>query len=264
MPGLLASQRQEEILKLLSIQGGVRVSQLTRALAVSEMTVRRDIDDLAARGLCIRVHGGALPETGTADEPGFDTKAKVNTEAKRAIATEAAGLVQPGQSLGISGGTTTYWVAAQLVEHPARGTLTVVTNSVPVAELLYGATAETADPITVILTGGERTPSAALVGPVADLTLSHLHTDWLFLGVHSIDPEAGLSSPNLREATTSRAQIEAATNTVLCADSSKWRTRALARIAPLSSVDMMITDSGLLPDDATELRRHIPNTTIVK
>ena len=99
-------------------------------------------------------------------------------------------------------------VARRLVDVPG---LTVLTNSVPVADIFYRA--ERPD-VTVVLTGGQRTPSDALVGPIAAASIKALHPDLLFLGVHGISERAGLTTPNLMEAEIDRALVAAA-NTVM-------------------------------------------------
>jgi DeoR/GlpR family transcriptional regulator of sugar metabolism len=150
--------------------------------------------------------------------------------------------VQPGDSVGISGGTTTHAVARELRSIP---NLTVVTNSLPVAETLH----ETGrDDLTVILTGGTRTPSDALVGPVTVTMLRSIHVDWLFLGVHGVDERAGLTSPNLVEAETNQALIASARRVVVTADSTKWGVVGLSSMARLEDVDVLVTDEGLAPD----------------
>ena len=180
--------------------GGARVSDLVATLGVSDMTIRRDIQELARRELVLRVHGGATSITGrSADEPGFVVKSALHPVPKSAIAVAAAELVEPGASIALSAGTTTYGLAQQLLTVPG---LTIVTNSPPVANLLHEAGR---DDLTVILTGGVRTPSNALVGPIALGALRTLHVDMLFLGVHGMDERAGLTTPNLVEAETDRA-----------------------------------------------------------
>ena len=131
---MLAAQRQHVILQELEAHGTVRVAALSAVLGVSEMTVRRDIDALDADGLLLRVHGGAT-RTGTfgAVEPAFLSKSAQETEAKRAIATEALTLLRPDMTLLISGGTTTYEFARLL---PRNLGLTVATNSIMVANAL--------------------------------------------------------------------------------------------------------------------------------
>jgi DeoR/GlpR family transcriptional regulator of sugar metabolism len=96
-----------------------------------------------------------------------------------------------------------------------------------------------------VLTGGARTPSDALVGPVADLTIRSLHLDTLFLGCHGIDPVAGLTTPNLAEAETNRSFVAAARRVVAVADHTKWGTVGLSTFASLAEIDTLVTDSGL-------------------
>jgi DeoR/GlpR family transcriptional regulator of sugar metabolism len=243
---VLARQRQEQILEQVRATGGARVSDLVEILGVSDMTIRRDIASLARRGLVARVHGGATAIGGrSADEPGFAVKSGMQTDEKAAIAAAAASLVEPGDSVALSAGTTTYAVALELRQVPE---LTVVTNSVPVAEILH---ASARPDLTVILIGGVRTPSDALVGPVAVTALKTLHVDWLFLGVHGIDERAGLTTPNLVEAETDRALLSSARQVVVVADSTKWGVVGLSSIGRLDEVDVLVTDEGL----STEAQR---------
>jgi DeoR/GlpR family transcriptional regulator of sugar metabolism len=97
----------------------------------------------------------------------------------------------------------------------------------------------------VVLTGGVRTPSDALVGPVADAAIRSLHVDVLFLGVHGMDPVAGLTTPNLAEAETNRAFLAHAQKVIVVADHTKWRTVGLCTFGPLSAVDVLVTDDGI-------------------
>ncbi len=236
---MLASQRRATILELVETTGAVRVSELVEQLGVSDMTIRRDIEQLAGKGLLERVHGGAIGVGRSSQEPGFTAKSALMQAEKRAIATAAARLVEPGSAIAISAGTTTYELARAV-----RGVadLTIVTNSVPVAQILHdtGATSQ-----RVVLTGGMRTPSDALVGPVTVAALRMLHVDLLFLGVHGMDARAGLTTPNLVEAETNRAMIDTARRLCVLADHSKWGTVGLATITPLATVDLLVTDSGL-------------------
>ncbi len=239
---MLARQRQELILDEVRSRGGARVSELVERLGVSDMTVRRDIDVLAARGLVARVHGGATATGGSVEEPGFAAKSGLHTAAKQAIAAAAAGLVEPGASVALSAGTTTHAVASALLGVPR---LTVVTNSLRVAEVLHESGR---DDLTVILTGGERTPSDALVGPLAVAALGRLHVDWLLMGVHGMDVNAGFTTPNLVEAETNRALVRSARRVAVVADNSKWGVVGLSTIAALDEVDVVVSDEGLEPE----------------
>jgi DeoR/GlpR family transcriptional regulator of sugar metabolism len=244
---VLAQQRQVRILAELRRSGAVRVSDLTELLGVSDMTVRRDLEQLVADGVARKVHGGAVASGQVAFEPGFAAKSQLAQPAKHAIATHAASLIRPGAAIALSAGTTTWAMARQLATIAG---LTVVTNSTTVADVITSA--DTVSQVTVILTGGVRTPSAALVGPVADQTIARMHVDQLFLGVHGMDPRAGFTTPNLAEATTNRAFLAAAREVIVLADSSKWGVVGLADIAPLSAASVLITDDDL-PEDARRM-----------
>jgi DeoR/GlpR family transcriptional regulator of sugar metabolism len=228
------------------------VSELVDILGVSDMTVRRDIEALAAKGMVVKVHGGATAVGGrSADEPGFHVKAEQNPTQKSAIARVAAGLISPGASIAVSAGTTTYAVAQALLDVPS---LTVVTNSPRVADLLHTAQR---DDLTVVLTGGVRTPSDALAGPVADATLRSLHVDTLILGVHGFDQTAGLTTPNLIEAATNRALIATARRVIVVADHTKWGIIGLSTMATLDQVDVLVTDAELDPVARRIVSEHV-------
>lgn len=237
---MLASQRQALILEEIRRAGAVRVSRLTDVLGVSDMTVRRDLDVLAGRGAVQKVHGGAtLHGTSSATEPPFATTSGREQREKDAIAAEAAALVGAGATIGIGAGSTTWALARLLTDVPG---LTVVTNSVPVAELLHRA--DRAD-ATVVLTGGIRTRSDALVGPVAVGVIRSLNLDLIFLGAHGMDGHGGLTTPNLMEADTNRAFIQAARRLCVLADHTKWGGVGLSSFARLEEVDVLVTDDGI-------------------
>jgi len=237
---MLPQGRQSAILARARDDGAVRVTELATLLDVSEMTVRRDIDVLVSGGQLVRVHGGAmLPGSASTDEPGFERKLTREEPEKEAIAREAATLVTPGLAIGLSAGTTTWRLARAL---SLVSPLTVVTNSVQVASVFYPAAEATTQ---VLLTGGERTPSDALVGPIAISALRQLHLDILFLGVHGMDENVGFTTPNLLEAETDRALVASARRTVVVADHTKWNTIGISTIAEFDAVDVVITDDGL-------------------
>ncbi|MFB0631491.1 DeoR/GlpR family DNA-binding transcription regulator [Streptomyces sp. AB3(2024)] len=242
--GLLAHQRQERIAELVRRSGAVRVAELVSQLRVSDMTVRRDLDALERSGVLKKVHGGAVLASGAAmDEPGFEVKSGLESAAKAAMADAAAALVEPGSVVAISAGTTAFAVASRLLEVEQ---LTVVTNSLPVADLLraaeeqYGAAAP-----SLLLTGGAPTRSAALVGPLADQSIRLLHVDLLVLGAHGVSEKAGLTTPNLAESQTNRALIGSARRVVVVADHTKWGVVGLSGFASLGEVDVFVTDDGL-------------------
>ncbi|MGY0488421.1 DeoR/GlpR family DNA-binding transcription regulator [Streptomyces sp. WG-D5] len=255
---LLAEQRRALIIDEVRRRGGVRVNELTRKLGVSDMTVRRDLDALARQGVVEKVHGGAVPVVeASTHEPGFEAKSGLELTAKEDIARAAAPLAAPGTAIALSGGTTTFALAQQLLDVPD---LTVVTNSVRVADVFHAAqrgAASRQGAATVVLTGGVRTPSDSLVGPVADQAIAALHFDVLFLGVHGISPEAGLSTPNLAEAETNRRLVQSARRVVVVADHTKWGTVGLSSFAALDQVDTLVTDGGLPVEARAEVAEHM-------
>ncbi|MHA7292294.1 DeoR/GlpR family DNA-binding transcription regulator [Arthrobacter sp. HLT1-21] len=243
---MLAAERRDAIVSELVSKYSVRVSWLANLFGVSEMTIRRDIDALDAMGALIRVHGGATRSpASSALEPGFSANLDLHSAAKKLIARRASQLIRPGMTIALTGGTTVYQLAALL---PERGPLTVLTNSLPVAELLHGLTVDAApgrpSGITVLLTGGERSPSEALVGPLATATVRSLNVDICFMGVHGIHPDAGITTPNLAEADTNRAFAQHCARLVVLADATKVGVISLARIADLAELNCIVTDGS--------------------
>jgi DeoR/GlpR family transcriptional regulator of sugar metabolism len=255
---LLAPQRHAYILDRLRTDGAVRVSDLMRELGVSDMTVRRDLEALEDQGHLVKVHGGAtLLRDSAVHEPGFDTKRTLEHEAKLAIARRAATLVEPGMAIAISAGSTTYEVSRRLAEVPR---LTVVTNSVPAAEVLYhGGRSDQ----TIILSGGMRTPSDALVGPVAVSALRAVNVDIVFLGVHGMHQRAGFTTPNMLESETNQALIETGGRLVVTADHTKWGIAGVSTIARLGQADTVITDRGLAPEAQAILAAEVRELILV-
>jgi DeoR/GlpR family transcriptional regulator of sugar metabolism len=243
---MLAPLRRARIMEEVARLGGVRVGDLVQILGVSDMTVRRDLDVLAREGLIAKVHGGATSLAApSSEEPGFEAKAARELSEKSAIAARAAEFARPGAAVAVTAGTTT-WALARYLQDVSG--LTVVTNSLRVADVLHQRDRHD---LTVVLTGGVRTPSDALVGPVALAAIRSLHVDVLFMGVHGLDARAGLTTPNLNEAETNRAFVESARRVVVVADHTKWGVVGLSQIAPLDRIDVLVTDE-LLPAEAVE------------
>ncbi len=246
---VLARRRQALILDAVKERGSVRVSELTARLAVSDMTIRRDLDVLAGARLIEKVHGGATAvlERRSTDEPGFEAKSHRQPGEKHAIAKAAAALVRPGTSIGVTAGTTTWQFAHELAD---IADLVVVTNSLPVAEVLRQ---QGRSDSAVVITGGTRTPSDALVGPVACAALRTLHLDQVFMGVHGMSERGGFTTPNLNEAETNRVFAAAAQRLVILADHTKWGIIGLSTIVALDDADVVVTDDGLTAEARTAL-----------
>ena len=251
---MLAAERRGVILRALRSGGAVRVADLAADLDVSEMTVRRDLDTLDAQDLLRKVHGGAVGRHNRGDEPRSAVKAGRQQSEKSAIAAAAAETVEDGMTIAIGAGTTTTELARRL---RARSSITVVTNSIGIFEELTDPGAHGADAPLVYLSGGVRTPSDALVGPVADAAIASFRVDATYLGVHGFDPDAGLTSPNIAEAQTNRTLIGIGGRLIVLADHSKYREVGACVFASLDRVQTLITDDGLNAADRAVVGGHV-------
>lgn len=228
---MLAHQRQQKILEILQRKGGVRVSELSRYLSVSEMTIRRDLDCLERRACLVRIHGGAIP-LDILTEPAFSEKADLLASEKQRIAQAAAHLVGDG-IIGLSAGTTTSALAACLPRDNCR--LTVVTNALNIAWTLAGTK------INIMMMGGSlRSSSYALVGPALQ-QVDDISLDILFLGANGISLQGGITTPNPAEAETNAKLLARARKVIVVADHSKLGRTARGHIADLAQVNMLIT-----------------------
>jgi DeoR/GlpR family transcriptional regulator of sugar metabolism len=237
--------RQATILEVINRDGGARITDLGQRLGVSGVTARRDIEALADRGLVARVRGGAIATSRVLG--GADRRHRE----KLAIARCAADLAGAGQAVGILAGTTTALLAAELLEVPG---LTVVTNSIRIADVFHD---DARPDRTVVLIGGTRTATDALVGPVAQHTAAGINVDLLFLGAHGMTVRAGYTTTDLAEAQTHAMLVRAARRVVVLADHTKWGVAGVARIAPLASADVLVSDEGLGRTARAALREHV-------
>ncbi|WP_281267815.1 DeoR/GlpR family DNA-binding transcription regulator [Sulfoacidibacillus thermotolerans] len=241
-------QRQDALLLLIAKHGFLSVRELAEQLQVSEMTIRRDLRVLEEKGLVDSVTGG-VEVSRSANEPSFHAKRLLQQAEKWAIAKAALKWIEPNMTVGFSAGTTTWMLANRMT---GFRDLTFVTNSTNIAlELSQRGWSN------IILSGGYfRTPSDALVGPLAERSLRMLHVDVLFLGVHGLDVGQGLTTPNLSEAAVDRLFMERASKVIVLCDHTKWGIRALAHIANLDEVDLVITDDGVSSHAVRALSDH--------
>jgi DeoR family transcriptional regulator, aga operon transcriptional repressor len=253
---MLNEERQRAILELLRRDGRVVVVDLAEQYDTSQVTIRKDLDALHLKGLIHRTHGGALPaRDGALEDPTLREKEKLHRKEKLQIAAAAVSMVSEGQVVILDSGTTTTAIARALRNFR---NLTIITNAVNIAAELSGSAVE------VILSGGNlRKNSFSLVGPIAEETLHKLHADILFLGVDGFDVQYGISTPNLLESKVNRAMIEISKVAVAVCDSSKFGKRSLSLIAPPSSLQHVITDSGIPKADLGALKKSGVEVTIV-
>jgi DeoR family transcriptional regulator of aga operon len=235
--GLPSAARRRQILALVRGSGLVRIHDLAERFGVSKVTIRTDLGVLAERGHVVRVHGGAIPSSPSA-ERAFEARQAVGAEEKIAIAEAAVGLISSGQSLILDVGTTTMAIAHAIVGETRLESLVVFTNALNVALALEPAIPR----VEVMVTGGLLRPlQHSLVEPRASAFFDEIRADWAFIGCDGIHPARGITTTNIPEATMKQAMLRASHRRVVVADSSKFMREALTRVCSLDDVDTILT-----------------------
>jgi DeoR/GlpR family transcriptional regulator of sugar metabolism len=228
---LIPARRRQEILRAVR-SGSTHVGELAQTFGVSEMTVRRDLRELAGAGKVERVRGGAVRPGA---EPPFAESAVERLGAKNRIGAAAAALVEDGQTVMIDIGTTTLQAARHLHGRP----LTVVTSSLAVLDELLPDEA-----IELVLPGGVvRRNYRSLVGVLAEDALRQLKADVLFLGASAVDAECAVWDSTMVEVPIKRAMIAAADRVVLLADAAKFAGFGSVRVCEAAALDALVTDA---------------------
>jgi DeoR family transcriptional regulator, aga operon transcriptional repressor len=253
---MLIAERRQHILGLIQKRGRVLVDELSEALDLSKITIRKDLDYLESHQLLMRTHGGALAKApGALSDPAFHEKEKLHHDEKVRIANAAAAMVKEDQCVILDSGSTTTEIARLLTSFRR---LTVITNAVNIATELMSSDVE-----VVLLGGTLRRNSYSVVGPLTEEMLREFHADVLFLGVDGFDKKIGLTTPNILESRVNRAMIHAADKVVTVCDSTKFSRRSHSLIAEPSAVHHVITDTGLEKDTAAALREMGIELTLV-
>ena len=238
-------QRQRKILDMLQ-RGKLLIRDAAGELGVTEMTLRRDLKSLEERKLILLVKGGAILHPARYEPESPDSIDKMDR--KFAIANALYDEIFPADSLFISAGSTSLAFAKVIAR---RNTLpvTIITNSLPVASTLFRSCCK------VILLGGElRTSYLDLVGSIAEKNLAEYQVDWLVSGCDAALSDYGFYTSDVSVSNLEKKSLEIASKAAIIADSSKFGRRALTRFASLDEIDLLVTDSGLSPQDAGNLK----------
>jgi DeoR family transcriptional regulator, aga operon transcriptional repressor len=237
---MFVEERRRHILDLLDLSKRVTVRELADAFSVSAVTVRSDLEVLAEMGALVRSHGGAVKPLSPAPNLPISLKERLRQNEKARIGVMAASMIQDGETVIFDSGTTTAAVA-KCVASLRLTSLTVITNALNIATELASL-----PHVRVIILGGiVRGAALSMVGPHAEQALSNLNADRVFLGVDGIDPEVGLTTPDVLEAQLSALMIRVSREVVAVADSSKFMNRSLSVIAKLDSIHTIVTDEGI-------------------
>ena len=228
------SKRHGEIMRLLQAEGTITVSVLAERLGVSLETVRRDVKPLADEGAVVKMHGAiGLPNL-TGEAP-FERRMRDNAEGKRAIARYAAASIRDGDSIMLDTGTTTSYLARELLGHRR---LTVVTNSSDIARTLA-----TVNGNKVYMAGGElRSDNGAAFGVSANEFVSHFSVTHAFVTAGAIDKRLGLMDYNLEEAEFARMVLSRGARTSVVTDYTKFGRHGLVQVCGFEGFNELITD----------------------
>ncbi|WP_186763309.1 DeoR/GlpR family DNA-binding transcription regulator [Lentzea tibetensis] len=241
------AKRHELILQSLRRGDRVGVGELAELTGCSEMTVRRDLDQLEKEGLLRRVRGAAVSML-TGEETPFAARSKQRLDVKRRIGVEVASLIEDGETVVLDGGSTTVEAARLLVNRR----LTVLPLSLHGLEVLRAA-----DQVRVVVPGGDLRPGEqSFVGPLAEHAFDVMRFDTMILGSCGLSARNGISAHDLAEGAVKKAAVEASSRVIAAVDSSKFGRTAFGRVCPISDVDVLVTDTDAPADEIAEIRAH--------
>lgn len=245
---LMTPERQEQIVDLVNQEGSMTVAELSERFGVSETTIRRDLVALSASNLIRRTHGGALRlgTVATTESP-IVQRRREHADEKARIGEATARLIRDGETLLLAGGSTALAVAEHLDQH---NHLTIITESLlAVQELLRQGQHR------LMILGGTIDPDEQAVrGTLARQMLEQLCVDKVIIGARAVSVSRGISAETPEEAEFLREFLKCGEQIILVTDSSKFHLSALARLAPLSVVNTLITDTHLDNDIALQIQ----------
>lgn len=231
-------ERHAAIIDILQLQGSVSVTDLAERLEVSEVTIRKDLTTLESQNKLYRTHGRAIPISPYIGDRHINEKEKQFVLEKRAIGKNAAGLVKEHDSILIASGTTILYMAKELSDNK---NLTIISASVSASSLL----SQNKDLDVVQLGGLVRENSVSVVGSFAEEMLRYFNCNLLFMGADGVDLEFGITTTNMMEANLNRMMMDAAQQTVLLVDSSKFGKKGFSKICDCDKIDRIITDDKI-------------------
>jgi DeoR/GlpR family transcriptional regulator of sugar metabolism len=240
-----SAERRQVIVERLRGSAQVAVAELAEVTGASEMTVRRDLDVLAAHGVLRRVHGGAVPVVPTGVEPPFDARLATGAGTKQSIAAMVASMISDGETVLLDSGTTALEVAKWLRDRP----VTVMPLSLHAALALVDAPS-----VRILLPGGEPRPGElALAGPLALASMRSLRFDVAVLGACAFSLDGGLTAFDLGDAEVKQQALAVSRRSILAADGSKWGHAALAHVCAAADLGAVVTDESAPEDQRREL-----------
>ena len=237
--------RRDRILELLRQSGKVLVSELSRELGATPVTIRNDLDALERDGYLVRIQGGALLRARSADNWSGSQEVACQEE-KLAIAKAVVAQIPDGSTLFLNSGTTTHCIAAALKD---RCGINVVTNSLAVAMELGKQPM-----IHVLLLGGEINAQYGFTyGTDAEEQLRRYQAGWAILSVDGVSAKGGVTSFHTEETNIDRLMIERSKHTMIAADHTKISRTGFAHICDVGPAVHLVTDSACSAEAVQEL-----------
>ena len=241
---LSIAERHKYILEKLEKFGFIRITDVAEELGVTKVTVRKDVKILESKGLLFKVHGSARLANPHIADRDLMTKSTLNREAKSRIAERAAQMIEDGDSIMISAGSTAYALAEAIRNLNPAPSINVVTPFLKVSALLNEV-----DNIQVEQLGGKvYKKSFATRGETASASLGDMVCSKFIVGVDGFDPDFGITTSTIEEALLSRKMMAAASKAIVIADSSKFGHHGFGRITAIDGVDVVITDTDISPE----------------
>jgi DeoR family transcriptional regulator of aga operon len=232
-------ERQNKILQLILCNQRISIAEVCNNFSISEATARRDLETLAGEGKIQRVHGGAISLAQTTSESPMLERQDEQADEKNRIGQAAAALVGDGETVFLGSGTTVLEIARNLRGHR---NLTVITNSLPVVNVLAGS-----EGITIICLGGMlRDSELSFIGHITEQALAEVRADKVFIGTRAISLEHGLTHEFLPETMTDRAILKSGKEIIVVADHTKFGRAATVLLAPLERIHTLVTDQAVL------------------
>ena len=239
-------RRRSLILELLDKHGDLSVVKLSKLYKVSEVTIRNDLSKLEEKGVLIRTRGGAIKKIPITYDLSLNQRINKSKKEKQRIGKKALDFIKDGHTIVMDSGSTTLEIAKNLGKFKD---LKLITNSLPIADNVADF-----NNVEVIVPGGIlRSEMRSLVGPMAERNLLNYYCDVAFLAVDGIDAEHGIYTPVIHEATLCKTMMEISRMVIVVCDSSKFLRKSFVKIAPVSSIDVIITDSGIPEEEKQKL-----------
>ncbi|MCC3145711.1 DeoR/GlpR family DNA-binding transcription regulator [Halanaerobium sp. Z-7514] len=245
---MLKEKRLLKIINKLNNKKSTTIKKLAESFEVSDSTIRRDLNELEAKGYVKRTHGGAILKDKFDDEYNFIKKTNENKAEKKAIAKQAASLINDGEIIAINSSTLTYLMAKEL----AAANLKIISNSIDVINELSGIKKYD---ITVL--GGDYVHLARTIeGPITEKQIRAMHFDKAFLGVNGIDSSLGLSTASSIEALSKKAMIDCSEQSFILSESRKFDKASFYKVADFNEIDAIITDQNLSEEKFAKYSQH--------